>query len=60
MLNYITMASLEREIEILEYKIAKLEEQIQIFEDQNISDRKKEKLIEKKAIYEQQLADRQP
>lgn len=53
------MATIEREIEILEYNINKLAEQIIVFEDQNISDRKKSKLETKKVIYEAQLAELQ-
>lgn len=51
--------STQRDIEILEYKIAHMEELITNFEKHNISEVKKIKLEQKKAIYEAQLADLQ-
>lgn len=49
--------SKERDIQILEHKIAELEVKIENFEKYNISDKKKEGLEIKKLMYEDQLAE---
>lgn len=49
--------SKERDIEILENKIVELDKKILAFEKYNISDLKKNKLIQKKEKYESQLLD---
>lgn len=51
--------SKERDIEILEYKIAELEIKITNFEKYNISVKKKQDLELKKLKYEDQLAELQ-
>ena len=48
--------SKERDIEILEFKIAKLEDLIFEYNDHNISQKKTDVLIAKKGRYEDQLA----
>jgi len=48
--------STERDIEILEFKIAKLEDLIFEFNDHNISQKKTEALEARKLRYETQLA----
>lgn len=48
--------STERDIQILEHKIAQMEDLISNFEKHNISEIKKEKLEQRKAAYESQLA----
>ena len=48
--------STERDIQILEHNISKLETQIGVFQGQNISDKKIERLEAKKTKYETQLA----
>jgi hypothetical protein len=55
-LNY-TKMSKERDIQILEHKIADLEAKIANFEKYNISEKKKEALELKKLQYEDQLAE---
>jgi hypothetical protein len=47
----------ERDVQILEHKIAELEIKIANFEKYNISDKKKENLEILKLKYEDQLAD---
>jgi len=49
--------SKERDVQILEHKIAELEIKIANFEKYNISDKKKENLEILKLKYEDQLAD---
>lgn len=49
----------ERDIQILEHKIAELEVKIANFEKYNISDKKREALELKKLQYEDQLAELQ-
>lgn len=51
-----TVMSKERDIEILEYKIDELEAKIIIYEQQDISQKKIDKLVTQKGIYENQLA----
>jgi len=48
--------SKERDIEILEFKIAKLEDLIFEYNDHNISQKKTDALIARKERYEGQLA----
>lgn len=48
--------SKERDIEILEFRIAKLEDLIFEYNDHNISQKKTDTLIAKKERYEAQLA----
>lgn len=49
--------SKETNIEILEHNIAELEKKIIIFEDNNISQKKIDRLEGKKLKYEQQLTE---
>lgn len=49
--------SKERDIQILEFKIAEIVDKIYAFEDNDISQRKIDKLETMKTKYEQQLAD---
>jgi len=48
--------SKERDIQILEFEIAKLEDLIYQYQEHDISQHKIDKLIAKKAKYENQLA----
>ena len=49
--------SKQRDIEILEYKITELEEKIIIYQENNISQKKIERLELKKLRYEDQLTE---
>jgi hypothetical protein len=49
--------SKERDIEILEYKIAELTKKIAVFEEFKISDKKRDALELQKIRYEDQLAE---
>lgn len=49
--------SKERDIEILEYKIAEIDKKLAEFDEHNISDKKKQNLEILKLKYEDQLAE---